>query len=155
MIRHPWKSPSPGDEIDSPCTRCKEETIHRVVALVEGRVHLVICTRCGSQHRHRPSPLRKKRVPLPSERQARLLARLKKADNARQQKPLQEWHEFKEKTATTQAPLYSREKIYRPGDSLEHPAFGLGFVRRLTGATKMEVVFQYEVKILVMNRRPG
>ena len=44
-----------GDETDSICPRCDDETIHRVVAMKEKKIHLVICSRCNSQHRYRPS----------------------------------------------------------------------------------------------------
>ncbi|MFP3869720.1 MAG: hypothetical protein ACLFVT_02410 [Syntrophobacteria bacterium] len=147
--RHPWKSISVGDEIDSHCTRCREETIHRVVAMVEGKVHLVICTRCGGQHRYRPSPsARSKRVPLPSERQARLLKKIAAAE----QKPLQEWQNLRDLAGQPEPLAYDQSASYCEEQAIAHPVFGLGFVRRLIGAFKVEVVFQYEVKILAMNR---
>ena len=83
-----------GDETDSICPRCKEETIHRVVAMMEGKVHLVICTRCNSQHKYRPSlATMTRKVPLPSERQAKVL---KKVESARTSHPLKEWQSLKE-----------------------------------------------------------
>jgi hypothetical protein len=154
MTIQQWKSVSVGDEIDSRCTRCREVTIHRVVAMVEGRVHLVLCTRCNSQHRyHPPLAVRKKTVPLPSERQARVLKKLQAARTSARH-PLKEWQDLRELAAAVQPLAYVQSASYREDQALIHPVFGLGFVRSVISPCKMEVVFQYEVKILVMNR-PG
>jgi hypothetical protein len=152
----PWQTPSVGDEIDSRCTRCGEETIHRIVAMVEGSVHLVICTRCGAQHRHRPSPLAKKKsVPLPTERQAKVLMKLEAARTAGTRKTSREWLDFRDKTGEVSAPPYDQGSSYQEGQGLEHPVFGLGFVRRVLDGGKIEVVFEKQVKILAINRKPA
>ena len=142
-----------GDEADSICPRCKEETIHRVVAMLEGKVHLVICSRCKSQHKYRPSlAAMRRKVPLPSERQAKVLKKVEAARTSHSQVGLKEWQALKE-VAGEMEPL-----PYDPGDSysekqiVSHPTFGLGFVRKVIDASKVEVVFEREVKILVMNR---
>ena len=142
-----------GDETDSICPRCKEETIHRVVAMLEGKVHLVICSRCKSQHKYRPSlAAMRRKVPLPSERQAKVLKKVEAARTSHSQVGLKEWQALKE-VAGEMEPL-----PYDPGDSysekqiVSHPTFGLGFVRKVIDASKVEVVFEREVKILVMNR---
>ena len=97
LTRHPWKVTSVGDETDSNCPRCKEETIHRVVAMVEGKVHLVICSRCNSQHRYRPSlAAMRKKTPLPSERQAKILKKIEEAKRPQAKEPLKDWQNFKE-----------------------------------------------------------
>ena len=148
-----WKSPSVGDEIDSRCPRCSDETIHRVVAIVEGSIHLVICTRCNSQHRHRPSPLAaKKRVPLPTERQAKVLLKYRASQSPKRKSPLPEWQNLRDTAGETQPAPYDQSKPYIEGQAIEHPAFGLGFVCRVTGPRRIEVVFANQMKVLVMNR---
>ena len=47
---------------------------------------------------------------------------------------------------------YDPSTEYRQNQAVAHPAFGVGFVRRIVGHSKVEVVFEGEVKILVMNR---
>lgn len=49
------------------------------------------------------------------------------------------------------APRYNISQPYVVGDSLEHPKFGLGFVRSILSKTKVEVAFQDEVRRLVCN----
>ncbi len=142
-----------GDEIDSNCPRCKEETIHRVVAMVEGKVHKVICTRCNSQHRYRPSlAAMRKKVVLPTERQARVLQKIASARDSRTLKPLKEWQDLKERVGEVKPLHYDPSASYSENQAVSHPNFGLGFVRQLIDSSKMEVVFEHEVKILVMNR---
>ncbi|HYA02220.1 MAG TPA: hypothetical protein VEI04_03815 [Syntrophobacteria bacterium] len=147
-----WKSPSVGDEIDSRCPRCREETIHRVVAMLARSVHLVICTRCNSQHRHRPSLRGAKRVTLPTERQAKVLLKYREAQTPKPKAPLPEWQAMKESAGEVQPLGYDQREAYLPGQAIHHPLFGLGFVRKLVGPHKIEVVFAYLVKVLVMGR---
>jgi len=150
---HPWKAISVGDETDSICTRCKDETIHRVVAIMEGKVHLVICTRCNSQHRYRPSlATMKRRVPLPSERQARVLKKVASAQASHLQTTLKEWQRLQELAEDKEPLSYDLSFSYQKYQPVAHPTFGLGFVRRIIDPSKIEVVFEREVKILVMNR---
>jgi hypothetical protein len=47
---------------------------------------------------------------------------------------------------------YNQYTVYLEGQAIDHPVFGLGFVRKVMGATKVEVIFEQEVKVLVMNR---
>lgn len=148
-----WKTKSVGEEIDSICSRCKEETIHRVVAMVESKVHLVICTRCGGQHRYRPSlSSMRKKTPLPSERQARVLKKIAAAQAPEPQEPRKDWQKLTELSAEAQPLPYDQSESYRENQAVTHPSFGLGFVRRVINDAKIEVIFKHQVKILVMNR---
>ena len=142
-----------GDETDSICPRCKEETIHRVVAMMAGKVHMVICTRCNGQHRYRPSlSAMRKKVPLPSERQARVLKKIASAKASPHRKTLEEWRRLREQVGEVEPLAYDLSVSYQENQPIAHPSFGLGFVRAVIDASKMEVVFEYEVKILAMNR---
>ena len=153
LRRHPWKVISVGDEADSLCPRCKEETIHRVVAMVEKKIHLVICTRCNSQHRYRPSlAAMRKKTPLPSRRQARLIRKLEETKTPLPQTPLDHWQKLRETLAEVKPLDYDPGEKYRENQAIIHPTFGLGFVTRVIDASKIEVVFERQVKILVMNR---
>ena len=142
-----------GDETDSICPRCKEETIHRVVAMLEGKVHLVICTRCNSQHKYRPSlATMTRKVPLPSVRQAKVLKKVESARTSHPQVSLKEWQALKEVAGEMEPLPYDPGSSYSEKQIVSHPTFGLGFVRKVIDASKVEVVFEREVKILVMNR---
>jgi hypothetical protein len=147
-----WKAPAVGDEIDSRCPRCKEETIHRVVAMMTGSVHLVLCTRCNSQHRHRALLYGAKKVAWPTERQAKVLLKYRAAKEPKSQALRQQWQTMKESAGEIAPAAYDQRQAYTQGQAVQHPVFGLGFVRKLTGPSKMEVVFADRVKVLVMDR---
>jgi hypothetical protein len=142
-----------GDETDSICPRCDDETIHRVMAMKEKKIHLVICSRCNSQHRYRPSLATiTRKVPLPSERQARVLKKVESARTSRARVSLKEWQALKEVAGEMEPLPYDPTASYTEKQIVSHPSFGLGFVRKVMGKSKIEVVFEYEVKTLVMNR---
>jgi hypothetical protein len=124
-----------------------------VVAMVERKIHLVICTRCNSQHRYRPSlAAMRKKTPLPSERQARVLKKLEESKTPQPKEPLRDWQNLREISAELKPLDYDPTEEYRENQAVAHPTFGLGFVRKVIDASKVEVVFEREVKILVMNR---
>jgi hypothetical protein len=47
------------------------------------------------------------------------------------------------------ATRYSPKATYRVDQVIEHPTFGLGFVSAVRDATKVEVTFRSDVKVLV------
>ena len=152
-MNHKPKVISAGDEIDSKCTRCKEETIHRVVAMVAGEVHLVICTRCWGQHRYRPSHKDKvKRVPQITKRQNKGNGKAKKIQISPPMNGLQEWQILRSDAGNLRPLPYDQYASYQVSQAIDHSIFGLGFVRKVIASTKMEVIFQREIKLLVMNR---
>ena len=153
LRRHPWKVTSVGDETDSICPHCKEETIHRVVAMMEGKIHLVICTRCNRQHRYRPSlSAMRKKVALPTELQARVLTKIASAQVSRRQESQEEWLRLREVIGDAEPLPYDLSFSYEENQVVAHPTFGLGFVSRVIDAFKIEVIFEYETKVLAMNR---
>ena len=94
----------------------------------------------------------KKKTPLPSERQARVLKKLEKSKTPQAKAPLRDWQNFKEVYPEVKTLDYDPSEEYRENQAVAHPIFGLGFVRKVINASKVEVVFEREVKILVMNR---
>jgi hypothetical protein len=122
--------------------------------MVDGKVHKVICTRCGGQHRYRPSlaAIRKK-VPLPSKRQATVLRKVAAARKPKPDGPLQDWQNRKRAAGELDPPPYDMSVSCQENQAIVHPSFGLGFVRRVLSASRIEVVFEHQVKILVMNRK--
>jgi hypothetical protein len=94
----------------------------------------------------------RKKVPLPSERQARLLKKIDSVQASKGGKPLEAWRKLKEFAGEVQPVPYDQSVSYHENQAIEHPTFGLGFVRMVIDASKVEVVFEHEVKILAMNR---
>jgi len=94
----------------------------------------------------------RKKTPLPSKRQARLLKKLKDSKTLQQKEPLSDWQRLREISAEVKASNYDPTEEYGENEAVSHPTFGLGFVRRVIDSSRVEVVFERQVKILVMNR---
>jgi hypothetical protein len=94
----------------------------------------------------------RKKTPLPSERQARVLKKLEESKTPQPKEPLRDWQNLREISAELKPLDYDPTEEYRENQAVAHPTFGLGFVRKVIDASKVEVVFEREVKILVMNR---
>jgi len=122
-----------GADIQAACRKC-----------AEGRIANVECGECGARHRYRAaagaSPARKSSV-SPRGARSRSAARKAKpivaADPSRPRRPF--------RTSDT----------YAVGDRVVHPSFGEGVVQAITGATKVEVLFEVGAKTLVHSRTAG
>ena len=140
-----------GGEIDAVCTRCRRVTNHRIVALVEGLVKRVICLTCDSQHNYRQPPGAKgpaaaavKRIPPEMRKtpapqgEGRIFAL---------------WLSRRQETAASEnrPRTYQLQESYQAGEAIEHSKFGLGFVQKVIPPNKMLVMFETDIKTLVMN----
>jgi len=94
----------------------------------------------------------RKKAPMPSKRQARVLKKLEESKTPQQKEPLRYWQRLREISAEVKVSNYDPSEEYGENEALRHPTFGLGFVRRVIDFSKIEVVFERQVKILVMNR---
>jgi hypothetical protein len=94
----------------------------------------------------------RKKTSLPSRGQARLIKKLERSKNPLPQKPLDHWQKLRETSAEVKPLDYDPGEKYREEQAITHPTFGLGFVSKVIDASKIEVVFERQVKILVMNR---
>ena len=65
---------------------------------------------------------------------------------------MKEWQAFKEVAGEMELLPYDPTASYSEKQIVSHSTFGLGFVRKEIDKSKIEVVFEYEVKILAMNR---
>jgi hypothetical protein len=116
---------------------------HVVIALAAGRIAKVECKQCGARHRYRPSAGEggtTARTRNSGPRAASTTARGRKtkpiveADPSRPRRP------------------FRTNETYQVGDRVLHPSFGEGVVQAVTGATKIEILFDAGSKILVHGR---
>src|SRR5450432_1434984 len=49
----PTKQLKPGDEVDSWCTKCKMDLMHRIIAMQNGSIIRVECRTCNGHHNYR------------------------------------------------------------------------------------------------------
>ena len=94
----------------------------------------------------------RKKVALPTERQAKVISKIASAQVSSRQESQEEWRRLKELVGDPEPLPYDYSFSYEENQAVAHPTFGLGFVRRVIDASKIEVIFEYETKILAMNR---
>ena len=129
-----------GSEIEAKCRRCGD-VWHVVIAEAEGRIAKVECRECGARHRYRSvqgatsvGSRRRPGTSAPASRRARDRAPVVEADMTRPPRPF--------RTSDT----------YSVGDRVVHSHFGEGVVQAVTGATKIQVLFDSGPRTLVHAR---
>lgn len=137
---------SAGDITEARCTRCRDLTNHRIVAMVGEQIVRVECNTCGGVHNYRkpaePKAAAVKRTTLKKEpvpRKARIDPGA--AD-------LEEWELLRPAMDRDRAIAYDMGGKYRVKDLMDHPVFGLGVVKGVLGGSKVEVLFQTGKKLL-------
>jgi hypothetical protein len=131
-----------GGEVDTLCSRCELVLAHTVIAMVGPAPVKVQCNTCRTVHRHR-APAAAGR-PSPRTSGARTSPRAPSPS-------------FDEQLASRKAPprRYAPAESFGPGDVVDHPTFGRGFVSADKGPDKIEVTFRTGVRTLVQGKRPA
>ncbi len=133
-----------GGEVDSFCTRCEMDLAHTIIAMVGGRPVKVECNTCHGVHRFRGD--------LPASAGARKPGR-PAGDRAPRERPVTiSFDEVLRGKNLAMAQRYSPRSTYGVDQVIEHPIFGLGWVSAVRDATKIEVTFRTDVKVLVQGK---
>ncbi|MEN6465791.1 MAG: hypothetical protein ABFD62_11480 [Syntrophaceae bacterium] len=114
-------------------------------------VSKVQCKTCGSVHKYRNGA--KKAAPGKREPAART-AKSKSSVNRQTKESESQVRWQKKKDAMPADPDiidYSPQSGYGPSDIIRHATFGLGFVDRVLSKTRVEILFQTGLKLMLMN----
>ncbi len=136
-----------GGEVDGYCTRCEMTLAHTIIAMVQGRPVKVECNTCHGVHRFRGdlpgggTARRPTHAGAPSERRTRERPSTISFEEVLREKNL------------AMAQRYSPKATYQLDQVIEHPTFGLGWVSAVRDASKVEVTFRSDVKVLVQGKR--
>jgi hypothetical protein len=130
--------------VDSFCGKCKLTLIHTIETMNAGVPSRVHCNTCNSQHAYRPhapgeGPRAKSASSSSSPRRSSSTAAPKASM----------YSELVRARDTTLAQPYSPRTKYVVDDLMIHPAYGIGVVMQLKDATKIEVAFPDENKVLI------
>jgi len=117
-----------GDPIEGRCTKCRKNTDHIIITIVDENPGKVECQTCSRQHKYRPPTVAKKPA-------ARQITKPKDADR-------KEWESLQPKMDSSKAKTYSMTDSYKVNTLIDHPVFGLGMVQRIIGAQKVEILFE-------------
>lgn len=129
-------------EIVAYCTSCRMDLVHVIEAMDGERIARVHCKTCKKQHAYRPAKGQKE----PAAKQpVKRSAPKRKQSNAI---PL-EWEKVMEANKEMVSRPYSMKGSFSEGEKIDHPKFGTGWVTRLIGTNKMEVLFKEDLKIMV------
>ncbi len=133
-----------GGEVDGFCTRCEMTLAHTIIAMVGGRPVKVECNTCHGVHRFRgdvPGATATARSASPGAATA--------ARRTRERPSIASFDEALRGKNLAMAQRYSPRTTYQVDQVIEHPTFGLGWVSAVRDATKVEVTFRSDVKVLV------
>lgn len=125
---------SAGDPIEARCTKCRKNTNHIIVAIVEEVPVKVQCNTCSGQHKFRPPTAPKKPA-------VRRTVDPKIAER-------KEWEELMPTMSSKQKTDYSMTTAFKVGSLLNHPSFGIGIVRSSSGPRKIKVLFEDGLKTM-------
>ena len=139
-----------GGEVDSTCTKCEMVLAHTIIAMVAGRPVKVECNTCHGVHRFRGDVLGaaggRAREIAPGRPAG---SSSSKARPLRGRPPTMSFDEVLRGKDLAMAQRYSPRSTYQVDQVIEHPTFGLGWVSAIRDATKVEVTFRSDVKVLV------
>ena len=131
-----------GGEVDTLCTRCEMTLAHTIHAMMGNRPVKVECNTCHGVHRfHGDLPASARRGPG--------TAAAKAARPARERPVTIPFDEVLRSKNLAMAQPYSPKTTFAVDQVIEHKLFGLGWVSAVKDATKIEVTFRADVKILV------
>lgn len=137
-------SASVGADIEALCSKCGD-VWHVVVAKVGAEIAKVQCKECGGYHRYRGTggaTARKPRAAAATKRPAGTRAR-----------PTQVAEQpFKPDMSAPIRP-YKMSEMFRSGEQITHPRFGVGVVEQSSEPGKMAVLFADGRRILAQAKR--
>ena len=122
------------------CLRCKSETEHLIIAMVEDLPKRVECCSCHGQHNYRLAPAQRK----PSKT---------KTSPSRQISPKSSrWEKLLAADDSPEAKIYSMTDRFEAKEVVEHQSLGTGIVQQVRPGNKIEVLFKSGTKLLVHGR---
>lgn len=145
------KPSKPGTEVDSWCTKCRMDLLHRIIAVHNGKIIRVECRTCGGHHNYRApkSALGAPRTGIaraaPSEKprassSAPSPKRAAAAEAERQREAT--WQKAVLGQPISSFKAYRATQTFSHGDLIRHGKFGDGYIVRVIDRQKVEVMFK-------------
>ena len=153
-----------GRETEAYCSKCKVDTIHMITSVESDIISRVMCQLCFSYHKYkapqaqdneketkvkRSLAMKNKKTSASSEKTPTKAA-TPKPRKTRAKKTVS-WDDLIKTVNEEDAVTYTIDGAYDDGMVLDHKTFGIGVIKSVLSETKMEVVFQGGMKILVQN----
>ncbi len=116
---------------------------HTIVSMVQARPARVQCNTCGGVHNYRPGKPTRPTASAPPKKSTTRQTRKDPGHSAHQ-----EWVSLQLDQGASTATVYNMQARYKVGDLVKHAKFGLGVVKVLSGANKVEILFEEGLKLL-------
>lgn len=116
---------------------------HTIVSMVEGRPARVQCNTCQGVHNYRREKATRPAAATSADKAAPRQPRKAPGESARQ-----EWADMRLGQNGAKALPYDMKAKFKVGSLVNHAAFGLGVVKQLIGANKVEILFEEGCKLL-------
>ena len=144
----------PGTEVDSWCTKCRMDLLHRIIAVHNGRIMRVECRTCGGHHNYRRP---KSATAEPKAAAARASAsssteRPRQSSSAPSPRRAAAVEAERQREASWQKAVlgqpissfkaYRASQTFSLGDLIRHGKFGDGYIVRVIDRQKVEVMFK-------------
>jgi len=123
------------------CGKCKRESAHVIMSMVDRKPARVICKTCQSQHNYRSESLKTVKSRSSS---------LPKAPRTFV-KNSEYWETKLAARKSNQTKPYKPQESFLKGDVIQHAKFGLGIVEEIITPSKILVLFRDEERTLVQN----
>lgn len=152
-----------GGEVLAYCGKCKADTTHRIIAMVDGAPVKVECVSCHAQHKYRMAEEHKQalkkakrssgKVPsrtarTASTRKPRSASAKAAAALAEENARVKDWESRVQGRALSEFTPYSPKATFEEGQLIHHSKFKEGYVVRIIDKTKMEVMFEHGPRTL-------
>jgi hypothetical protein len=140
----------PSSEVDSWCTKCRMDLLHRVIAVHDGKIIRVECRTCGGHHNYRqPKTASAQRGAAPrtgsadKTHRAPSIPSTRKAAVAEAERQREEtWQKAVLGQPISSFKAYRASQTFGNGELIRHGKFGDGYIVRVIDRQKVEVMFK-------------
>ena len=146
------KKAAVASEVDAYCTRCKLDLAHRVISMVEDRVHKVECLTCGGHHLYRAprSEAASTRTRASGKKRTAKGKRSVAAKSTRTEtERRQRWEQAIMGRPADAFTAYSMSAHLSEGELVRHAKFGDGVVTEVRTDHKVHILFETGERTLV------
>jgi hypothetical protein len=145
----PTKPLKPGAEVDSWCTKCRMDLLHRIIAMQGPKIVRVECRTCGGHHNYRrpkssaaESKGNSVRSPARGTRTIPPTSARRTAEAEAQAKREITWEKAVLGQPVSSFKAYRASQTFTLGDLIRHGKFGDGYIVRVIDRQKVEVMFK-------------
>lgn len=139
-----------GNDILAYCGKCKDDSDHTIASMEGDKICKVLCKTCKALHNYRrPKKTDKENSAISTSKSTKSTSSQK---GSRKSKSSKKWNDLIANYDLDSALDYSMKNEHEESSLIRHPSFGVGVVLRKIDQNKIEVQFENDIKLLVINR---